>query len=100
MCRDFFPPIYTAHLAALSLRIQLAPLDRPRREDHMKDLQQSERLLALPTVLERTALKRASLYAAMDRGEFPRPIRLSSNRVAWVESRIQAWIAAKINEAA
>jgi prophage regulatory protein len=56
----------------------------------------TERLLPLPAVMERTSLKRASLYAAIDRGEFPKPVRIGANRVAWPESVISAWIAEKI----
>ncbi len=64
------------------------------------EFNQSERLLALPGVLERTSLKRASLYAAMDRGEFPKPVRISANRVAWPETIVAQWIASKIASAA
>ena len=46
--------------------------------------------------MDRTSLKRASLYAAMDRGDFPKPIRISANRVAWPESTVAAWIASKM----
>ncbi|KEA63122.1 hypothetical protein ADIMK_2646 [Marinobacterium lacunae] len=28
----------------------------------------------------------------MDRGEFPRPIRLSANRVGWLESDLEQWL--------
>ncbi len=60
----------------------------------------TERLLPLPAVIERTSLKRASLYAAIDRGDFPKPVRISANRVAWPESIIAGWIASKIAQAA
>ncbi len=60
----------------------------------------TERLLPLPAVMERTSLKRASLYAAVGRNEFPKPVKISANRVAWPESTVAAWIASKIAEAA
>lgn len=31
-------------------------------------------------------------------GKFPRRVKLSSQRVAWVETEIEGWIAAKIAE--
>ena len=59
-----------------------------------------ERLLPLPEVIQRTSMKRSSLYAAIDGGLFPKPVRISANRVAWAESAINAWIASKIAKAA
>ncbi|SDY53792.1 helix-turn-helix transcriptional regulator [Citreimonas salinaria] len=40
-----------------------------------------------------TGLSRSTIYALMDRGEFPRPVKLSARIVAWPESRIDAWLA-------
>jgi prophage regulatory protein len=59
-----------------------------------------ERFLALPAVIDRTSLKRSAIYDKMNRDEFPKPVRISDNRVAWPESRVDAWIAAKMAEAA
>jgi prophage regulatory protein len=39
---------------------------------------------------------KASLYRMIANGEFPRPIHLSVNRIAWIESEIDAWIASRI----
>lgn len=55
-----------------------------------------ERLLPLPAVLDRTSWSRAKLYDAINKGDFPAPVRLSTNRVAWPESTVAAWIAEKI----
>ena len=55
-----------------------------------------ERLLAVPAVLDRTSWSRAKLYSAVAQGEFPKPVRLSPNRVAWPESAVSAWINAKM----
>ena len=37
----------------------------------------------------------SSLYAKIARGEFPKPIKLGANRVAWDEDDIDAWIDAR-----
>ena len=50
------------------------------------------KVLKLPAVIERTALSRSSIYAMMDRGEFPRPIRLTRKAVAWPEESIEDWL--------
>ncbi|WP_296952017.1 AlpA family transcriptional regulator [uncultured Massilia sp.] len=53
-------------------------------------------MLRLPTVKDRVSLGRSSIYAAIKRGEFPAPVRLSERAVAWVESDIDAWLASRI----
>lgn len=58
-----------------------------------------DRLLKAPEVVARTTLSRAALYQAIAAGAFPRPVRLSANRVAWPESHVDAWIAAKVGAA-
>ena len=39
-----------------------------------------------------TGLSRSTIYALMDRGEFPRPVKLSARAVAWPDSIVQAWL--------
>ncbi len=53
-----------------------------------------------PEVARRLSVSRSKLYAMVQAGQFPKPIRISENRVAWPASRVSAWIAAKIAEAA
>jgi len=36
---------------------------------------------------------KTSLHRLMNADEFPRPIKIGANRVAWLESEIDAWIA-------
>ena len=52
-----------------------------------------DRLLKRPEVETITGLSRASIYARMDKGEFPRPMRLGPRSVAWRDSDVQEWIA-------
>jgi prophage regulatory protein len=54
------------------------------------------RLLRLPEVLDRTGLGRTSLYVAMKSGAFPAPAHLGGRIVAWSESEVDAWIAARL----
>ena len=56
------------------------------------------RVLRLDGVIEKTGLSRASIYRMQDAGKFPPSIPLSPNRVAWVESEIDAWIGERIAE--
>ncbi len=50
------------------------------------------RLLRRPEVESITGLSRASIYAKMQKGEFPAPVRLGTNSVAWRVVDIEAWI--------
>ena len=49
------------------------------------------KLLRLPQVLEVTGLKRSTIYAKMDRNEFPKAIQIGLRAVAWPEDEIFAW---------
>lgn len=55
-----------------------------------------KRFLRRPQVEEMTGLPESSLYAEMAKGNFPKPIKLSANRVAWLEDDIAAWQAERL----
>jgi prophage regulatory protein len=56
------------------------------------------KFLRLPAVLERCGHKRSTLYLAVAQGRFPKPVNIGERAVAWVESEIDAWIAARVAE--
>ena len=49
--------------------------------------------LRRPSVEAITGLSRSSIYAMMDAGDFPRPVRVGKRAVAWPQSAIEAWLA-------
>lgn len=55
-----------------------------------------EKLIRLPAVMQRTGLSRSVLYAAVKRGHFPAPIKLSARCAAWPASEVARWIDARI----
>ena len=55
-----------------------------------------ERFLRLTEVIARTGLSRSTIYAFIQRGEFPSSIPLGGNSVAWLESEINQWQADRI----
>ena len=64
-------------------------------------MEQSPRsLVPLRAVGQRVSLSRSTIYAKVARGEFPAPIKISENRVAWDSSAIDNWIADKLQAAA
>ncbi len=59
----------------------------------------ADSFLRRPDVEARTGLSRAWIYAAMLRGEFPRPVNIGKRAVAWPKSVIDEWIEARKTEA-
>ena len=53
----------------------------------------TNRLLKRPEVEALTGLSRSSIYLRMKRGDFPAPVRISTNSVAWRASDVDEWIA-------
>lgn len=49
-------------------------------------------LMRRPAVLLMTGLSRSALYAQMQAGCFPRPVRIGARAVAWREADIAQWI--------
>lgn len=57
------------------------------------------RLLRRRDVESRTGLKKSTLYELMQGGQFPRPIPLTGQTVAWPEAEVDAWIRARLEAA-
>ncbi|MGJ8583880.1 MAG: helix-turn-helix transcriptional regulator [Marinosulfonomonas sp.] len=53
----------------------------------------TEHHLRRPAVEAATGLSRSSIYAMMDAGDFPRPVRIGKRAVAWPQSAIESWLA-------
>ncbi len=49
-------------------------------------------LIRRPEVEQITRLSRSAIYAAMDAGEFPRPVRIGRRAVAWRLADIEVWL--------
>jgi prophage regulatory protein len=54
------------------------------------------RMLRRQEVENRTGLKRSTIYEAIAKGTFPRPVRVGTKAVCWVEIEIEAWLQEKI----
>ena len=53
------------------------------------------RLLTLRDVTAATALSRSAVYAMMAESRFPKPIRIGSRAVRWVEQEVLDFIASR-----
>ena len=51
-----------------------------------------DRILRIKTVLARTGLSRATMYRKMDKGTFPKSIKISERCAGWRESAIAEWM--------
>ncbi len=61
---------------------------------------QPPRLLRLPEVKARIGLQTTQIYEYMERGIFPKSVKLcpSGRAVGWLESEINDWISARAAE--
>lgn len=57
-----------------------------------------ESLMRITEVERGTGLKRSTIYQLIQRGSFPKPVKLGPRVSVWVSSEIQAWIADRIAE--
>ena len=58
-----------------------------------------ERLLPIEQVTDLVGLKKSKLYELIREKRFPEPLRLGTRTVRWPETRVRAWVAARIAEA-
>ena len=58
----------------------------------------NERLLIFPQLQKIVPVSKARWYELMQLGEAPRPIKISRQKVAWLESEIIAWLELRIQE--
>ncbi len=52
----------------------------------------AHRIMRRPEVEKTVGLSRSAIYAAMDRGDFPRPIRLGIRAVGWRSNDLEQWL--------
>ena len=51
-----------------------------------------DRLLTVEQVMDRTTLSESEIRRRMAESQFPKPIKLSAKRVAWIPSEVTAWV--------
>ena len=57
---------------------------------------ESYRILKRPVVESTTGLSRSSIYAKMEAGLFPKPIKLTERSVGWLAHEVQAWLQSRV----
>lgn len=56
------------------------------------------RIIRLKSVIDATGLARSTVYKYVAEGTFPKPIPLGDRCVGWLESEVQDWILARVEE--
>ncbi|MEM5455822.1 AlpA family transcriptional regulator [Paraburkholderia phytofirmans] len=51
-----------------------------------------DQVMRMKDVVKKIGLCRATIYAMISRGEFPRPIRIGERATGWRESELEAWL--------
>jgi prophage regulatory protein len=59
---------------------------------------QSLRILRWPELKSIVGYSRTNIYYLMKRGEFPQAIQLGGRAIGWLESEIDEWIRAKVEQ--
>lgn len=54
------------------------------------------RVMRRPEVERTVGLSRSAIYAAMDRGDFPRPIKIGRRAVGWKASDVTNWLESRL----
>ncbi|CTV82477.1 TPA: AlpA family transcriptional regulator [Escherichia coli] len=57
----------------------------------------SNNLLRLSDVMRRTGYGRAWIYRLISLGRFPKPVKIGSRSVAFIESEVDEWINQRID---
>lgn len=56
------------------------------------------RLIRMAEVLSKTGFKKAWIYQLISNESFPKPIKLGSRAVAFIEDEVDQWIVERVNK--
>ena len=54
-------------------------------------------LLKIQKVIELTTLSRSTIYRLVEIGKFPKPVKLTTRTIGWVEEEVKEFIQNKID---
>ena len=63
------------------------------QEQEAQEKLKGSRVIRRKEVEKLTGLGASSIYALMDKGEFPRPLQISERTVAWRLAEVEEWLA-------
>jgi prophage regulatory protein len=56
------------------------------------------KILRLFNVIDRTGLPRSTIYAYIEQGRFPTPIKIGARNVGWLDGEVSEWIERRVQE--
>ena len=56
------------------------------------------KVLRLPDVMDRVGLGSSFIYLLIQRGEFPKPVKIGVRAVGWIEPEVDVWIEERLAE--
>jgi predicted DNA-binding transcriptional regulator AlpA len=56
----------------------------------------NDRLIKLPDVERLTGLRRSAIYERIQRGAFPKSVKVGVRSATWSHAAVQAWISARV----
>ena len=62
----------------------------------VQENQISLRILRLDGVMAKTQISRSTIYDSIQKGTFPRPVKLGARAVGWLENEIESWLAVRV----
>lgn len=72
-----------------------ASADDAQQARKKREVEPSSEFMLRAEVMQVSTLSKTVIWRKMNRGEFPLPVKLSPNRVAWVRSEVMAWCDAR-----
>lgn len=58
----------------------------------------SKSFIRLPEAMTRTGYSRSGLYKLISQGRFPKPVKIGTRAIAFIESEVDEWISQRIAE--
>ena len=55
------------------------------------------KILRLDDVKSKTGLGRTTIYDQVRAGDFPRPIKISSRAIGWIDEEIEGWVQDRVS---
>lgn len=58
----------------------------------------SQSLIRIRQVMAKTGISKSQVYRLSKLGQFPKPIKLTTQSVAWIEQEVERWIEQRISQ--
>ena len=60
--------------------------------ERVKEPPEQPKFIKLPEVVSICCMSKTSIYAAIRKGKFPKPVKLGNRCAVWVQSEVHGWV--------